>query len=103
MHDLPIIRLEIESLKRSISHMMSVSNNELDDLVKQSLERTLNAEWIIEEVDAAVNKVIKESINNLTNNYKLRSVIEDAMAMSIIEKFKDVKVKNSTKKLSINS
>ena len=75
MMDIPIIRVEMEGIRRSaMSHM-----------VQQALAATLNEEWVRESVQAAVNKTVQEAINNLGDNWNLKVAVSDALSKALTQ------------------
>jgi hypothetical protein len=86
MH-LPIIKLELDRVRESVSFMLSDHNKELNGYVKQSIDKCLNEEWVMHEIDMAVTASIRKAITSLSEDYTLQRVICNAVSDVIAKKF----------------
>lgn len=74
-NEIPIIRIELDRVRRVVQTMLINSNDDLNEMVTQSLEKHLNEEWVKAEIDNNVKELIKLSINDMTKNWELRQLI----------------------------
>ena len=89
--EMPIIRIEIERLKSCVNTMLSTHSIELNAYVKKSIEDQIQAEWVMQEIDMEVKTAIHKAIKGISNNYHLTNAIEDLIARTLAEKFRENK------------
>ncbi len=87
--NIPIIRLEIESMRQSILMGFTQQMVELDSMVKIAVEKACSQENIQYILDEASNKYIKEALDEELKNYFIRGRGRKILAEKVAEKLKD--------------
>jgi len=87
----PIIKIEVEGIRERVAQMLVLHGNEYDHLIKESVARCINPENIQNKVDMAVGRIVDEAIKRLSDNYDLRTCIEEEISKMVIS---NVKAKN---------
>lgn len=80
MTEIPRLRIELEGIKATVAHMFAQNQDALLEMISETLERTLNQEWIQEEINREVENCIRKAIADVSNNYNLRSAITNMVA-----------------------
>ena len=83
--DAPIIQLAMAGIRQSVMSHMMAHHAEYNEIVRQALASTLSEKWVKKEVQAAVNKTIQEAINNLGDNWHLKSAVTDALSAALTQ------------------
>ena len=86
--EVPIIRVEIDSMKHRIAQMLMDNQDELQSMIMQSIERELTVEKLQEQMDYHVRVLIQKSIEDLPRNMYLRGVISEAIANMVQNQIK---------------
>lgn len=86
MYNMPILKMEIQGLRHSVLHAMNQSNDDLNKIVSESINKQLTEDWVMQEIDLAVKKCLKEAIEGIANSYQLRSAITESISNVIIDK-----------------
>lgn len=79
----PILKIELEGLKASVCQHLGQHNEAINGLVKESLDKTMTEEWVKTEIQKAVDETVRKAIINLSDNWRLKSAIEDALAKAV--------------------
>ncbi len=82
---MPIIRLELENVKHGVMHHMQSYNDDFNVMVQETLEQTLTEDWVKQSIQEAVNNTVQAAVNNLGDNWTLRSAVSDALAVSLAQ------------------
>lgn len=89
MHGLPIIRLEVESLKASILHAFSDYQLQFDSTVKAAVEKFCepnNVQLIVNKaVDTTMREVIQSEVESFLRYGKGRVVLKEAVNKKLAE------------------
>ena len=80
MLDMPKIRIELEGISRTVQHMFATHNDELNTIICEKLDKTLNKDWVKNIIGEEVEKLVRKSVPNIRNNYQLRDAIENLVA-----------------------
>ena len=83
--DTPIIRIEMEGIRRTVMSHMAAKNHEYNEMVQQTLAATLNEKWVRESVQVAVNKTVQEVINNLGNDSNIKYAVSDVLSKALAQ------------------
>ena len=75
----PIIRIELEGVRSSITQMMSAHHNEFNEMVKESVETYVTPENLQRKIDTAVQKAIDNAIDELSNDYYIKQALKTAV------------------------
>lgn len=86
MSTLPIIKIEIEGLRRQVCSGLLGINDEINKYVMKSLEKQMTEEWVIVEIDNAVKECLKKAIEGIANDYRMRSAMTELVSNVIAEK-----------------
>jgi len=84
--DAPILRVDLERMKSSISHMFNVENTELQEMVSAELARQLNLECVQALIVEYTRECVHAAIKDLTGNYRLKAAITNMIADMITER-----------------
>lgn len=52
-------------------------------MVKNELEKTLSEDWIKHSIQKAVNQTVQNAIDGLSNNYRLKEAVTDALSKAV--------------------
>jgi len=85
------IRIELEGVKQSVQHMFNQNNEELNKMVMDEIDRQLQLEWVQDKIRWSVESCIKEAIDDISNNYRLKSAITGLIGKSIEKLIKEPK------------
>jgi hypothetical protein len=85
MNDMPIVRLEIETLRHTILHAFNTHLDEIGELVKIEVEKICTEEYLKEEVKRQVGKVIPEIISMAINDYEVKSKLSNNIRELILK------------------
>lgn len=88
---LPTLRIELDGIRSSVKHIFLQHNEELSNMVMDELDRQLQLEWVQIEIKGAVESCIKEAIDGVANNYRLKSAITDLIGEAIEKLIKEPK------------
>lgn len=66
---LPVIRLELEGVRRQIAHMLQDSNGELAEFTKQKLAEVLTTANIEAQVQALAKQEIERAVRSAVEQY----------------------------------
>lgn len=83
-----ILKVELEGVKHSLAHFIGSRNIEFNEMILNSLDKKLSEEWIIAEIDKAVEQVIHQSISKITTDYRVESAIRDAISDAVVKRIK---------------
>lgn len=81
----PMIHVEMEGIKHSVMHYFADHSDEMNAMVQETLAATLTEEWVKTQIQQAVNKTITNAINNLGDNYVLRTAVDAALGKALAE------------------
>jgi len=88
---LPRIRIELEGIRQYTEHAFLQNNEELSKMVIDEIERQLQLNWVQDKIRLSVELCIKEAIDDVSNNYKLKSAITELIGDSIEKLIKEPK------------
>ncbi len=77
--NMPIIRVEIETLRERIGHAMMVHEKELNELVAAQLESALSEEALTRQIATEVTKAVDAVIKDMANSWALQNAIREAI------------------------
>jgi len=80
---IPGLKLELESVKQYIATMLIDRNNEINEMVLKTLDRTLNEEWVAREISEQVRECVKNAISDMTEVSELTYTIKEVLAKHI--------------------
>lgn len=83
--DFPILRIELEGIRSTITHALGNRNEDINKLIAKAFEEKLTQEWVQQQIGIAVDDCIRSAIKTLSSNYGLQSVIQEA----IVEKLQE--------------
>lgn len=87
MNELPILRIQLDGVRQSVAKMLADRNCEIEKALIAQLDETLTEDWVQDEIKAAINKAVKESIRNVGENWNfqnaIRETIGDALAAAV--------------------
>ncbi len=84
--DLPIIRIELDSMKQRISSMLAERNDEFTTMIEQSLNEQLTVENLQDQIDYQVKEAIQRAILDLGTNHCIRVAVRQSLEQMIVEK-----------------
>lgn len=89
MFETPKIKIEIEGVRSSILHHFDVANNDLNKRILNTIEETLTLDYIDQQIKQVVFKCLTEAIDDVANNYQLKSAITTVVSDSITKILKE--------------
>lgn len=78
--NIPILRFEIDHLRQSIQSCFLESHSDLKKRVLDTIDKTLNEQWVQNQIQSAVNECMREAINDLCNNAELKYLLTKLMS-----------------------
>lgn len=66
---MPIIKIEVESMKHTIQHAMHEHFVKIDAMIQAEIERVTNPENIKFEISCIAQKVMKEEVDKAVRHY----------------------------------
>lgn len=64
----------------------------MQKMVTESIDQTINLEWVQVSINRAVESVIRDAINDITTSYKLKQAISELIDDAIVQMVKNNKV-----------
>lgn len=77
------LRLELESLRYSISHHLNAHHGQIAEKVKEALESYLSEEHIVQRIDAAIEKTVPQIIHEEVDDFFRNGGGRDAIKSSL--------------------
>ena len=87
-----LLRIELDHIKSTVHMMLQDRSKEMQQMITESLNRTINEDWVQDSIDKAVKTVINEAIGELTNSYKLKTAITDLIDDAVVKMVKNTKI-----------
>ena len=87
-----ILKIELEHIKTSVRTMLQNRSNEMQQMVTESLERTINEDWVQESINQAVKVVVKDAIDEVTKSYKLKQAIAELIDDAVVKMVRNTKI-----------
>jgi len=87
-----ILRIELEHIKTSVRTMLQNRSNEMQQMVTESLERTINEDWVQDSINQAVKVVVKDAIDEVTKSYKLKQAIAELIDDAVVKMVRNTKI-----------
>jgi hypothetical protein len=84
--EVPILRIEIEGMKRQINAALMGNSEELNKMIAKAIDKSFSVEAIQYKIDMQVAKALDNAIDNLSNCYPVRQIIEDIVVKSLTKK-----------------
>jgi phospholipid N-methyltransferase len=84
--DVPIIKIELEGLRKQISTALMSNNNEFDKMISEAIEKSFTVETIQHKIDMQVAKALDNAIDCLGSSLPVREIIEDIVVKSLEQK-----------------
>ncbi len=81
--EIPRIKIELESISKTVQHMFYQSNSDLNKMVCESIDKTLQEDWVKHQVNKEVQKMLNAAIANVANNFALKNAISELIANNI--------------------
>ena len=82
---MPIIRIDLENVKRSMSHHIADYNGEFNAAVRDALDKTMTEEWVLREIQKQVNESVSNAISKIGDDRGFQRVIRDVITKSLID------------------
>ena len=83
MGNIPIIRLNLESIRSNIACAFAARSDEINSMVAAGLEKALTADNLQERINAEVQKAVDNAIYSLSDNHTIRSIIIDIVSNAL--------------------
>ena len=82
--DIPRIRVELEGVRRAVMSMLS-ENDELEQLVNETIRARITDDWVKGEIERAVESCISKAISGIADNYEVQNIIRQAIVIGLKE------------------
>ena len=87
-----ILKIELEHIKTSVRTVLQNRSNEMQQMVTESLERTINEDWVQDSINQAVKVVVKDAIDEVTKSYKLKQAIAELIDDAVVKMVRNTKI-----------
>ena len=87
-----ILKIELEHIKTSVRTMLQNRSNEMQQMITESLERTINEDWVQDSINQAVKVVVKDAIDDVTKSYKLKQAIAELIDDAVVKMVRNTKI-----------
>jgi len=87
-----ILKIELEHIKTSVRTMLQNRSNEMQQMVTESLERTINEDWVQDSINQAVKTIVKDAIDEVTKSYKLKQAIAELIDDTVVKMVRSTKI-----------
>ncbi|NOR27509.1 MAG: hypothetical protein GQ540_03155 [Lutibacter sp.] len=77
MKEMPILTMDLRYMREEIKCAMMVKSDEVTEMVNQSVDKTFSTLNIQHLIDVEVEKVIKECICDISNNYEMKKIFSN--------------------------
>ena len=84
MNRMPIIRLELESLKETVVHAVMARDEELQAAVKEELERYLTCDYLAGHIQREVKGMVDEAIKGMCTNWRVQEAVKEAIGDVVV-------------------
>lgn len=81
--EFPRIRVELEGVRQNITHLFNENNDKLNEMVIEEINRQLTEDYIVSNIQRCVSDCIEKAVDDVANNYKLKTAITNIIAESI--------------------
>ncbi len=82
----PVLQISLEGVRHNVNAMLTARNDEINRMVQESLDKQLNEEWILFEIDKQVKECLSKAIGALSVNYKLQNTITELLVDTLTKK-----------------
>lgn len=89
MTHLPILKIELEGIKQQIASLLTAKSSEIDQIINEEIQQQITEEWVVLEIRQAVRDLLKSSIRDLANNYRLQTHITTLLEEALIKSLKE--------------
>lgn len=86
--DVPVIKIELEGIRKRINHALMTHSGEFDKMIASAIDKSFNIETIQYKIDMQVAKALDNAIDGLTDSYPIKTVMKDIVVRSL-EKVRD--------------
>ena len=80
MDNIPVISLNLEGIRSSITHAFMAHSDEVNQMVMVGLEKVLSADNLQDRINAEVQKTVDKAIESLSDDYTIRSIVIDIVS-----------------------
>lgn len=88
--DMPIIRVQIDSMKESLQQAMMLHGDQMNEMIAASVEKALDPDVIQARIDRAVEVAINKAIDEMADNYAVKSTIQAIINDALIAKRNEI-------------
>lgn len=81
--NIPIIKIEIEGMRERIGQSFALHNGEFDKMIAEAVKKSFTVETIQAKIDMQVAKALDNSIDSLSENYTVKTIVQDIVAKSL--------------------
>lgn len=83
MNGIPVIKIELEGMKQSISTALMARSGEFDKMIQIALDKSFNVETIQHKIDMQVAKALDDAIDTLSEHYLVKALVRDIVVKSL--------------------
>lgn len=84
--DIPIIRVEIDHFREKLCQAMMLHGETMNEMIAASVEKALDPDVIQARIDKAVGLAINKAIDELADNYAVKSTIQAIINSALTKK-----------------
>lgn len=78
------LKIELDGLRQSIIHSLETQNNEFSEMIQKEINHQFTQGWVQVRIREGVTDCINKSIDSLTDDYRLRNAIKDAIINQLV-------------------
>lgn len=88
--DVPIIRVQIDHMRKSIQNAMMLHGEELNKMIAASVEKALDVDVIQSRIDRAVDVAINKAIDEMADNCAVKSTLQAIINSALVKKREEI-------------
>lgn len=77
MQEVPMLRVELEGIKRSIKGALIASQDEINKMIEATIEETLTEQWVQEHITREVRQAIRDTISDGIDNAEIVGTVSN--------------------------
>lgn len=86
MDNIPIIRVEIDGMKDTITHAMMSRSKEWGTMISDAIDKSFDVKTIQHKIDMQVAKALDSAIDTIAEHYLVKSLVHDIVVASLTKK-----------------
>lgn len=84
MENLPMVRVHIEKMKEQICNAFILQNNQINQYIKEALDKVCTDEYIKALVEENVTEIVPDIMKDVFRDYSVRAKIRDNIRANFV-------------------